>query len=109
MKTLDKEKLFLGEEIEEKNELLSQEEKDKLANSNKEFFEKYPSDYVKSLVENKLSQTTSSKKGSTFGVFSPLNIVEGKFPQKFEKIELHKTENFSPLLTRADKNVIITV
>ena len=64
MKTLDKEKLFLGEEIEEKNELLSQEEKDKLANSNKEFFEKYPSDYVKSLVENKLSQETSSKKGS---------------------------------------------
>ena len=29
MKTLDKEKLFLGEEIEEKIELLSQEEKDK--------------------------------------------------------------------------------
>lgn len=64
MKTLDKEKLFLGEEIEEKNALFSQEEKDKLANSNKEFFEKYPSDYVKSLVENKLSQETSSKKGS---------------------------------------------
>ena len=31
MKTLDKEKQFLGEEIEDKNELLSQEEKDKLA------------------------------------------------------------------------------
>ena len=54
-------KYYTLEEIEEKNELLSQEEKDKLANSNKEFFEKYPSDYVKSLVENKLSQTTSSK------------------------------------------------
>jgi hypothetical protein len=62
--TLDKEKLFLGEQITEKDQTLSSSQKDDIAQSNKEFFEKYPSDFVKSLVENKLSQSTSSKKGS---------------------------------------------
>lgn len=64
MKTLDKEKLHLGEEIEDKTENLTQEENDKLINSDKEILEKYSSDFVKSLVENKLSQSTTSKKGS---------------------------------------------
>lgn len=64
MKTLDKEKLHLGEEIKDKTENLTQEENDKLTNSDKEILEKYPSDFVKSLVENKLSQSTTSKKGS---------------------------------------------
>lgn len=64
MKTLDKEKLYLGEEIKDKTESLTQEENDKLTNSDKEILEKYPSDFVKSLVENKLSQSTTSKKGS---------------------------------------------
>ena len=64
MTTLDKEKLFLGEQITEKDQTLSSSQKDDIVQSNKEFFEKYPSDYVKSLVENKLSQETSSKKGS---------------------------------------------
>lgn len=64
MKTLYKEKLHLGEEIEDKTENLTQEENDKLTNSDKEILEKYPSDFVKSLVENKLSQSTTSKKGS---------------------------------------------
>ena len=62
--TLDKEKLFLGEQITEKDQTLSSSQKDDIVQSNKEFFEKYPSDYVKFLVENKLSQSTSSKKGS---------------------------------------------
>ena len=64
MTTLDKEKLFLGEQITEKDQTLSSSQKDDISQSNKEFFEKYPSDFVKSLVENKLSQSTSSKKGS---------------------------------------------
>lgn len=64
MKTLDKEKLHLGEEIEDKTENLTQEENDKLTNSDKEILEKYSSDFVKSLVENKLSKSTTSKKGS---------------------------------------------
>ena len=64
MKTLDKEKLHLGEEIKDKTENLTQEENDKLTNSDKEILEKYSSDFVKSLVENKLSQSTTSKKGS---------------------------------------------
>ena len=64
MKTLDKEKLFLGEEIQDKTQNLTQEQNEELQSSNKEILEKYPSDFVKSLVENKLSQATSSKKGS---------------------------------------------
>ena len=64
MTTLDKEKLFLGEEIQDKTQNLTQEQNEELQSSNKEFFEKYPSDFVKSLVENKLSRSTSSKKGS---------------------------------------------
>lgn len=64
MKTLDKEKLFLGEEIQDKTQNLTQEQNEELQSSNKEILEKYPSDFVKSLVENKLSQSTSSKKGS---------------------------------------------
>ncbi|MBQ3023837.1 MAG: hypothetical protein IJD23_00840 [Spirochaetaceae bacterium] len=64
MKTLDKEKLHLGEEIEDKTENLTQEENDKLTNSDKEILEKYSSDFVKSLVENKLSKSTASKKES---------------------------------------------
>ena len=64
MKTLDKEKLHLGEEIEDKTENLTQEENDKLTNSDKEILEKYSSDFVKSLVENKLSKSTTSKKES---------------------------------------------
>ena len=64
MKTLDKEKLHLGEEIKDKTENLTQEENDKLTNSDKEILEKYSSDFVKSLVENKLSKSTTSKKGS---------------------------------------------
>ena len=64
MKTLDKEKLFLGEEIQDKTQTLTQEQNEELQSSNKEILEKYPSDFVKSLVENKLSQATSSKKGS---------------------------------------------
>ena len=64
MKTLDKEKLFLGEEIQDKTQNLTQEQNEELQSSNKEILEKYPSDFVKSLVENKLSQETSSKKGS---------------------------------------------
>lgn len=63
MKTLDKEKLHLGEEIEDKTENFTQEENDKLTNSDKEILEKYSSDFVKSLVENKLSKSTTSKKG----------------------------------------------
>lgn len=64
MKTLDKEKLHLGEEIKDKTENLTQEENDKLINSDKEILEKYSSDFVKSLVENKLSKSTTSKRGS---------------------------------------------
>ena len=64
MKTLDKEKLHLGEEIEDKTENFTQEENDKLTNSDKEILEKYSSDFVKSLVENKLSKSTASKKES---------------------------------------------
>ena len=64
MKTLDKEKLHLGEEIKDKTENLTQEENDKLTNSDKEILEKYSSDFVKSLVENKLSKSTASKKES---------------------------------------------
>ncbi|MBE6347319.1 MAG: hypothetical protein E7064_00060 [Spirochaetaceae bacterium] len=64
MKTLDKEKLHLGEEIEDKTENLTQGENDKLTNSDKEILEKYSSDFVKSLVENKLSKSTASKKES---------------------------------------------
>jgi hypothetical protein len=64
VKTLDKEKLFLGEEIQDKTQNLTQEQNEELQSSNKEILEKYPSDFVKSLVENKLSQATSSKKGS---------------------------------------------
>lgn len=78
MKTLDKEKLHLGEEIEDKTENLTQEENDKLINSDKEILEKYSSDFVKSLVENKLSQSTTSKKGSF--------IIKPSFVFKFSAV-----------------------
>ena len=42
MKTLDKEKLFLGEEIQDKTQNLTQEQNEELQSSNKEILEKYP-------------------------------------------------------------------
>ncbi len=64
MKTLDKEKLYLGEEISDKTQTISSTQKDELSQSDKKILEKYSPELVKSLVENKLAQSTSSKKGS---------------------------------------------
>lgn len=75
MKTLDKEKLFLGEEIQDKTQNLTQEQKEELEISDKEILEKYPSDFVKSLVEKKLSTSLNDDKKSSSKIYSKVNFT----------------------------------